>query len=309
MRIDILIERALEKRKPLFNITNAYRIVNSYPDGFGGITIDKYNNHFVIQSFSAADKNIDINKIADFVVKKFNPDYLILKYRNTISALNQPPSVIIAKASSQTIIQENNLKFSVEVNGTLNTGLFLDMRRNRNIISGLVSNKSVLNCFSYTCSFGVYSRSSNASRVVNIDINKKVLERGIKNYALNGLSWEKDEFRRAGVFDYIVGAFKRKNFFDIIILDPPTFSRYGKEVFSVKKDFPKLVKAALGILKPKGHLFISTNCSEISHSHLRGYIKKSGASPKKLVNLGQDIDFPGSNLTKESYLAALLVDF
>jgi 23S rRNA (cytosine1962-C5)-methyltransferase len=310
--IDILINAA-----ELFAATNALRLVNGKADGLSGITVDKYDKHFVIQKFPIASKHTDIKQITDFIAKKYDPDFLILKDRSVKAGSNPAEGfdskIIISKTDSKTVVTENNIRFSVNVNDTLNTGLFLDMRANRSLIASLAKNKAVLNCFSYTCAFGAYCRKYGASRVVNVDINKKSLLRGEKNYSLNDIAWDSNEFIKSDSAAYMKGALKRENFFDIIILDPPTFSRSGKKIFSVKKDFSQLIELALKILNPKGSLFVSTNCSDVSHALLESFVRKPAAAvnrqPLKITALGQDADFPGTNTVKESYLAALLVDF
>jgi len=317
MDIDILIEAAAEKRKQLLSATNAVRLVNGRADGLPGITIDKYDKHFVIQKFPGISRHTDIEKITNFIAKKYDPDYLILKDRSAKTGLNPAEGftskAIIFKTGPKTIVTENGIRFGINVNDTLNVGLFLDMRANRSLVASLSKNKAVLNCFSYTCAFGVYCRKYGASRVVNVDINKKNLLRGEKNYSLNNIEWDNNEFIKADCAVYLKGALKRGNFFDIIILDPPTFSRSGKKIFSVKKDFTQLVESALKILNPKGSLFVSTNCSDVSHVLLESFVRKSAAAvnaaPLEIGPLGQDIDFPGTNAVKESYLAALLVNF
>jgi 23S rRNA (cytosine1962-C5)-methyltransferase len=171
----------------------------------------------------------------------------------------------------------------------------------------------VLNGFAYTCSFGVYARSFGASRVVNVDVSQKYLDRGIQNYALNELPSLQDEFVKSDVEKYLSIAVKKKNLFDVIILDPPSFSRYESEVFTVKKALPKLIDSSLQILKSRGHLFVSTNFSEISTGLLGRWIQGSSEilqrPIKKIIPLGQDKDFPGSETMRESHLAALLVNF
>jgi len=315
MKIHNLLEKAIDRRKGLHNITNAMRIANGEADGLKGITIDRYNRHFVIQKFIPKSQ-ADINTVKEFIIKRFNPEYLVLKERSVFNASNTAnftTKVLIDKSSPRTIITENGLKFLVDLNDNVNVGLFLDMRKNRKIISSLCGKRSVLNCFSYTCSFGVYCSSGNALKVVNVDISKKALDKGKENYRLNNLPAQEKEFVISDCRDYIAGAARMNNFFDIIILDVPTFSRHRDKPFLAKKELPKLIEMSINILKPKGHLFTSTNCSSVSVFMLKDFINKSaslaGIPIKKSTPLSQDTDFPKNENMKESYLAALLVDF
>ena len=206
------------------------------------------------------------------------------------------------------MVQENALCFGVDLNDGLNSGLFLDMRRNRKIVAGLTKGARVLNCFAYTCSFGVYAKASGASSVINVDISRKSLDRGRENYELNRLDCAGAEFVRADALTYMKLALKKGNRFGCVILDPPSFARYDGKVFSVKKDFAVLVDAAMNILEPGGVLLAATNFNGLSHQALKDMVIAGGRERVKSIRpLGQDTDFRGSGRMPESYLAALLV--
>ena len=307
-----LLEAAVEKRQPLKNYANALRLVNGFGDGLDGLVMEQYGRHFVIQIF---DKRWLREKeaLAGFVKNRCDGQYLIIKDR-TESVSSHPDaikaSVWIEYAASQTIVQENGLRFGVDLNDTLNSGLFLDMRHNRKVVARLANGRKVLNCFAYTCSFGVYCRSAGALSVVNVDISRKSLCRGRSNYELNQLVPSYNEFIRADAAQYFKRAVKKDNRFDLIILDPPSFARHEGKTFSVKKDLGRLIDSAMKVLNPGGFLFVATNFSGMSHEHLEDMI--SAAAPerriKRVQHLGQDEDFVGSGLLPESYLAAVLVE-
>jgi len=182
------------------------------------------------------------------------------------------------------------------------------MRRNRKIVAGLTKGLRVLNCFAYTCSFGVYARASGASSVINVDISRKSLERGRENYGLNQLECAEDEFARADALTYMKLALKKGTRFGCVILDPPSFARHDGKIFSVKKDFPVLIDAAMNILESGGVLLAATNFSGLSHQALEEMVAAGGRERIKSIEpLGQDADFRGSGRMPESYLAALLV--
>jgi 23S rRNA (cytosine1962-C5)-methyltransferase len=306
-----LLETAMNKRQLLRRHTNAVRLVNGSGDGLKGLVLEQYDRHFVAHVFDAqwiAQKDA----LTNFLKHRCAARYFIMKDRTesgTFSADDLKITVEIAEVSSQTIVQENRLKFAVDLNDTLNSGLFLDMRRNRKLVAGLAKGCKVLNGFAYTCSFGVYCRAAGALSVVNVDISRKSLARGRVNYQLNQLMPAPDEFVSADVVRYLKRALKKDNRFDVIILDPPSFARYEGKTFSVKKNLAELIDLAIKVLNPNGNLFISTNLSEMSHDQLTNMI--FSAVPKQRIKnirrLGQDEDFPGSGRMPESYLAAVLV--
>ena len=305
-----LIEAAISRRKPLRKITNALRLVNGLGDDLPELVLEQYADHCVIHLF---DKRWIAHKeaLAEFVKSRLGARYLIIKERLDPQALKSEQinaSVYIDQAPSRTVVQENALHFGVDLNDGLNSGLFLDMRRNRKIVAGLTKGVKVLNCFAYTCSFGVYARASGASSVFNVDISRKSLERGHKNYELNQLDCAENEFVRADALTYMKLALKKGNRFGCVILDPPSFARHDGKVFSVKKDFPVLIDAAMNILEPGGVLLAATNFSGLSHKALENMVVTGGREKvKSIKSLGQDTDFRGSGRMPESYLAALLV--
>ncbi|MBF0594341.1 MAG: class I SAM-dependent rRNA methyltransferase [Candidatus Omnitrophica bacterium] len=305
-----LLEKALLKRLPLKGVTNALRLVNGYGDGMEGLILEQYNRHFVV-SILETEWHQHCQTILDFVKTRLNAEYFIVKDR-TASASSEPgafrSAVWLNNGSSQTIVEENNLKFSVDLNDTLNSGLFLDMRSNRAAVAVLAHSRKVLNCFAYTCSFGVHCRASGAASVVNVDVGRKCLERGRQNYELNNIPAEKNEFIRADAVQYLERAAKKDNRFDMIILDPPSFARHEGNTFSVKKDLAPLVASAMNVLNPGGVIFVATNYSLMSHDGLCDMVSEAAGERQlqKMERFGQDIDFPGSGLMQESYLVAVL---
>jgi len=305
-----LIEAAISKRKPLRKITNALRLVNGLGDGLHGLVLEQYDDRCVIHLF---DKRWIAHKeaLAEFVKSRLGARYLVIKERLNSKALKSEQinaSVWIDQAPARTVVRENALYFGVDLNDGLNSGLFLDMRRNRKIVAGLIKGVKVLNCFAYTCSFGVYARASGASSVINVDISRKCLERGRENYELNQLDCAETEFVRADALAYMRLALKKGNRFGCVILDPPSFSRHDGKIFSVKKDLAVLIDAAMKILDPGGVLLAATNFSGLSHQVLEDIVVAGGREKVKSTKpLGQDTDFRGSGRMPESYLTALLV--
>ncbi len=307
-----LLEAALKRRENMCGVTNVLRLVNGFGDGMDGLVLEQYGRHCVAQVMDQRWlKHYEV--ITRFVKESCNAEYFIIKER--IETISSDPNAInmnvwLDGGSSKTIVEENGLKFGVDLNDTLNSGLFLDMRANRHMLARSAQGRKVLNGFSYTCSFGVHCRAQGASAVVNVDVSKKILERGRYNYELNGLVPEKNEFIRADVVEYLERAVKKDNRFDMIILDPPSFARHEGKIFSVKKDMPRLIGMAASILNPKGILFIATNYSGMEHEHIEDMIIDACGkrTVERLERFGQDEDFIGSGSMPESYLAAVLAE-
>ncbi len=299
-----LINKAIARRKALVSTTNAFRLVNGQGDGCPGLLIDLYDKHAHMQILDG-DWRKHVNLIHGVIAAQFPLDYFIVKSRKQLDFTVEK----IVGGHSKTVVAENGIKFAVDLNDGINTGLFLDMRANRKLVGTLCKGKKVLNCFAYTCSFGAYARANGASEVLNVDISKKILERGQANNELNGFSILPNEFVRVDSLGFLLRAVKKGNKFDVIIIDPPSFARHENKTFVIKRDLPKLIALAVASLNPGGALFVSTNNSELTHAHLERMLALglNGRKVKNLTRLGQDVDFPGSNSFKESYLAALLV--
>ena len=310
--ISLQLKRAFSYRESLGLDTNAMRLVNSRGDGLEGLIIDRFNKHFVVYILDAR-WNPHRKAISDVLREHFKVAYLVCKDR-TISGTPSASSLavdVLIGGDSQAIVEENGLRFQVDLNDHLNQGLFLDMRKNRKLVASYAKGRAVLNCFAYTCSFGVYCRKSGASRVTNVDISAKFLQKGKVNYRLNHLHEGRSEFVQDDTVRYLQRVAKRNNLFDIIILDPPSFARFEGTVFSIKKDMPLLIEKALRALTSEGMVFVSTNLSSISRPQLEEWAHIAAKKTKRKIiesnRLGQDIEFRGSGLMKESFLSAVLL--
>jgi 23S rRNA (cytosine1962-C5)-methyltransferase len=159
------------------------------------------------------------------------------------------------------VINENLVKFLIRPYDGYSTGLFLDQRLNREFLASIASGKRVLNAFSYTCGFSVAS-ALRGGETVSVDLSQKYLDWGKKNFELNAV-FGAHKFITEDFFEYARRAEKRGEKFDIVILDPPSFSRGHKgKVFSVGKNWRALVEAAEKVVAPNGTLFFSSNFSQ-----------------------------------------------
>lgn len=171
------------------------------------------------------------------------------------------------------IVQEQGQLFYVNLSEYLDTGLFFDHRPLRDMVRSSCGGKSVLNLFCYTGSFSVYAAEGRARRVESVDMSKTYLEWARENMALNGFEeGEKYVFTRQDAVGFInqknaeVPNKEGTNRFDIIILDPPTFSNSKRTdtTLDINRDWNVLANKCLNILKPKGILYFSTNSRRLT---------------------------------------------
>lgn len=183
---------------------------------------------------------------------------------------------------NSTLIQECGQLFKIDLSSYLDNGLFFDHRPLRNTVRDTCSNKSVLNLFCYTGSFSVYAASGNAKRVESVDLSNTYLDWARENMSQNGFDDKKKYiFTRADCIRFLqekalaqkaikAGTAdeetkKTAQTYDIIILDPPTFSnsKNTTNVLDINRDWPQLVKDCLNILNPGGTLYFSTNSERL----------------------------------------------
>lgn len=157
-------------------------------------------------------------------------------------------------------VKEAGLQFKVNLSDYLDTGLFLDHRITRNMLREQSTGKKVLNLFCYTASFSVYAAAGGAASVVSVDLSKTYLSWAEDNFKLNALEDDaKYHFVHADVLQYLDEP--EPDSFDIIILDPPTFSnsKRMKDFLDIQQDHADLINKCLLIMKPGGTLYFSTN--------------------------------------------------
>ncbi len=176
----------------------------------------------------------------------------------------EPPRLIFGDPGEnlQTIATERHLKFGIDFGTGYSPGLFLDQRENRRYVRHITP-KRLLNCFAYTCSFSVSAAYVGAA-TLNIDLSKKSLARGRENFASNCLPTIEHRFIADDVRAVLPRLVRKGEKFDVIILDPPTFSRSaGGKTFQVEHDFEDLLINALALTERDSHVLVSTNCSAL----------------------------------------------
>lgn len=162
----------------------------------------------------------------------------------------------------QTIAIERGLKFGIDFGVGFSVGLFPDQRENRSFVRQIAP-KRLLNCFAYTCSFSVSAAYVGAT-TLNIDLSKKSLTRGHENFVLNSLPPMGHRFIVDDVMAVLPRLAGKGEKFDVIILDPPTFSRSPRgKTFHVEDDFEKLLVDSLELTERNSHVLVSTNCSTL----------------------------------------------
>lgn len=223
---------------------------------------------------------------------------------------SSPRLVAGTAAADEFEVRENGLRFRLSFAEGYSTGLFLDQRENRRrLLTNWVgpgfpvrdvglAGAEVLNVFSYTCGFSVAAAAGGA-RVTSLDLSRKYLDWGRRNFAANGLDPAGHDFIYGDAFDWLRRLAKKGRFFQVVLLDPPTFSQSREHgVFRAETDYAALVTAAARCLLPEGVLFASTNAARLEPERflaaVRAGLSAAGRVAGESVFVPQPPDFPTS---------------
>ncbi len=166
------------------------------------------------------------------------------------------------EAPVEFVIQEYGHKFIVNLNNYLDSGIFLDHRETRRRVERMASGLNVLNLFAYTGSFSVYAAAGGAAMTHTVDLSKTYCDWARRNLTLNGFPEDKNWIYRMDTFEFYKYAARKNLRFDLIIIDPPTFSRNKGQNFSVQRDQDFLIASAAKLLNDGGQIIFSNNCQD-----------------------------------------------
>lgn len=215
-----------------------------------------------IDSTRAARRMIDALNITS-VVLGVSPQDIFVKQRKRAKGGSQyAQSAERGFSEGKFTTQENGLLFSVDLESYLDTGLFLDNRDVRALVGRLSAGKSFLNLFAYTCTASVYAAAAHAKFTTSVDLSNTYLEWGERNMKLNGLMDAHQEFIRADCVEWVQKTRHSKLRWDIVFVDPPTFSnssKMGKRVWDVQRDHAELLIGASRLLTRGGGIVFTCN--------------------------------------------------
>lgn len=269
-----------QRREFISADTDAFRWINGAADGFAGWHLDQLGGFLLAQSeapLTSEQRDFMATWAADRgVYHKITTRHVRATQREEAS----PKHVCGPVAEGPFTIKENGVSFEMNFSEGYSTGIFLDQRDNRRrLLRIALKGAEVLNTFAYTCAFSVCAALAGA-KVTSLDLSRKYLDWGKRNFQLNDIDPLKHDFIYGDVFDWMKRLAKKGRRFDLILLDPPTFSQAKESgVFRVEKDFAKLLKLALVLLKPNGTIFASSNSARWAPEDFLTQIRKAiGAS-------------------------------
>lgn len=242
---------------------SACRLVFGEADQLPGLTVDRYNDVLVTEVLCAG-----IDRVKAWIYQALLaelPGEIRAIYERSDSPLRKKEGLepwvgwAYGEAPGYTVIEENGIRFKVDYINGQKTGFFLDQLRNRAEILRLARDKRVLDCFTHTGAFALHAAAGGAAAVTAADVSASALETARENARLNGM--DTIRFLQADVFDLLTElAAKRSHDYDLIILDPPAFTKSGATVNAACRGYKEINRKAMQLL-PRGGFLATCSCS------------------------------------------------
>ncbi|MBP7845188.1 MAG: class I SAM-dependent rRNA methyltransferase [Proteobacteria bacterium] len=244
--------------------TNVYRMVDGEADACPNLYIDNYADNWLIQS--SGDFPEELLQVSG---------WRSIYYKKLEKGDKKSPQWMAGEKLPEFFeVFEGPSKYWVSFDHGYSQGFFIDQRDNRELMARLSKNKKMLNLFSYTSSFSLRAAFEGA-HTVSVDLSSPSLEWAKRNFLLNKIDLENHLFWRGDARDYLKRAKKSGEFFDSVVIDPPSFSRDKKSgTFQIEKEFQSLVESAFEVLNSKGSIFFSCNLQKQDLSFFEKPLKK-----------------------------------
>ncbi len=300
--IEEALERALALREQVVDPgTTAYRLVNAENDGLPGIRVDRWGWHMVLTLDSPSLMPL-VEATCDWLEQRLQPRGIHLAWRidprDSVKPAGPERRLRGHEAPADVRVTERGASFLVRPGGK-DVGLFTDMRDNRAWLEPHWGGRRVLNLFAHTGAFSVCAALGGASQVVSVDLSEPYLERARANFVANDLDPEQHDFLAEDVRRALDRLRRTKQSFDMVLLDPPSFSHGPEGALSLERDYARLVASSVRVLQPGGWLVAALNLGKVSPKQFQGFVKagahKAGRGLQLLFEGGQAADHPSAS--------------
>lgn len=261
------IQECWAYRQQLGYVENC-RLVFGEADGLPQLIIDKFNDHFVIQTLA-----LGIDQWKPAIVKALNTVFQPkgIYERNDVpvrelEGLPQQKGFLSAPFDTKIIITENGLKFHVDIENGQKTGYFLDQQDNRRAIQHIVKGADVLGAFTYTGTFEIHAGFYGAKSVLGLDISENAVQQANRNAALNGLQ-DVVKFETANAFDVLKQWGKDGRQYDVVMLDPPAFTKSRANIQKAITGYKEINLRGMKLVK-KGGFLVTSSCTNLVNQEL-----------------------------------------
>jgi 23S rRNA (cytosine1962-C5)-methyltransferase len=309
------LEAALRLRGRVLGLDGpgrACRLVFSEGDGLSGCTVDRYDRWLVVQ-FTALGLARRRELLAGLLMELARPEGIYLRTERGIGRLEglelQDGPLLGTLPDGPVTVEEDGLRFLVNITEGQKTGFYLDQRDNRRAVARLAAGRRVLDAFCYTGGFGLHAARAGAAEVLGVDVSEPALELARQNARLNDLRCV--SFVRDDVFDRLDSLHRSGERFGMIVLDPPKFARAQHAVEEALRGYRRLQTLALRLLEPDGILVTCCCSGLITMDMLADLLAQLAPQERRDVQIlerrGQAPDHPVSVACLESnYLKCLI---
>lgn len=263
--IRMRVKNAWEYRKKAVDI-NSCRVIFGEADFLPGIVVDKFSDVLVVQSLALGIDRFKL-QIVDCLKELMAEDGIVITgvYERSDAKVRRQEGMELYKGfigepfDTRVEIVENGVKYIVDVENGQKTGFFLDQKYNRLAMQRFCKNAKVLDCFTHTGSFALNAGYAKAASVLGLDASELAVAQARENAALNGFS-DIVQFECADVFDYLPKLEQQNEKFDVVILDPPAFTKSRNSIKNATKGYREINMRGLKLVKDGGYL-ATCSCS------------------------------------------------
>lgn len=281
---DRRLRRALALREGMAFPEPVYRLVWSEADGLPGVVIDRYGDHFVLQTLTLAmDRRRDL--IVEALLAIFGEVTVIERNDSSIrkaEGLDPRTGVLAGNWQGPIALTINGLVQEIDLLEGQKTGIYLDQLDNYAAVGALANGRTVLDCFCNQGGFALHAARGGAASVLALDISEGAVAATRANAARNGLAVEVEE---ANVFDFLKEAETAERRFDLIVLDPPSFTKSRKSLNDALRGYKEIHLRALKLLSPEG--LLSTYCCShhVSEREFQDVIADASVDAKRTLRI------------------------
>ncbi len=293
------LTEALALREKVYQLddTNAWRLVHGESDGLPGLIVDRFAKGIVLQAFSAG-MDLHLPLITEILQELLQPEVVVVRNESVLRELEGLPLYrdVVAgnkKAVVQTI-NDAGITFKVDLYEGQKTGFFLDQRENRRILRRFSKGARVLDVFTNDGGFGLNALAGGADSALLVDASEEALKRAERNAGLNGM--DNFSLMAGDAFDVLQQMIDAKEQFDIVILDPPSFTKSRKNLPVALKAYKKLNQLGLKLVKNGGFLATASCSHHVSEEDFLQSVHQaallSGAQLRMIHRNSQPFDHP-----------------
>ncbi len=261
------------------------RLIYSESDFLPGLVVDKYADVLVLQSLSLGMERIK-DQIADLLMEIVQPVGIYERSDvpvRRLEGMEQTTGLLRGQVPDLVEMRENGIRFQVDVKNGQKTGFFLDQKENRAAIAPLCPGSRVLDCFCHNGSFSLHAAKYGAESVLGVDISEEALEVARQNAALNGL--ENVRFEAHNCFDLLRELTEAGEHFDLVILDPPAFTKNKAALQSALRGYKEINLRGLKLVRPGGFL-VTCSCSQhVLTEMFQDMVNQAARDAKKRIRL------------------------